>query len=113
MSVIGIRRKENLRYLIDTQFDGVVQRLARRCEIQHSQIWRVLKDTPVKGQPRWVGEKLARRIEEHCELPEGWLDTDRSEAPEVDRLFIERLSRLSADELKCVKRFVQLLEESA
>jgi len=117
MSVIGETRKQNLRRLIDERYEGVVQRLAKECNIQHSQLWRVLKDAQVAGQPRYVGEKLARRIERAVGLHNGWMDQDPDRQssdhitalaeriaglPESDRLTVERmidgLSSLDVDD---------------
>ena len=117
MSTIGEIRRTNLRRLIDEKYEGVVQRLAKDCGIQHSQLWRVLKEEQVVGQPRYVGERLARRIEEAVGLHNGWMDQDQerqssdrivalaeriSNLREADRLTVERmidgLSSLDADE---------------
>ena len=53
MTTIGELRKQNLRRLIDEHYEGVLNSLAKAANIQHSQLWRVLKDDPVKGQPRY------------------------------------------------------------
>ena len=117
MTVIGEIRKKNLRRLIDDRYDGVVQRLAKDCNIQHSQLWRVLKDERVEGQPRYVGERLARKIEEAVGLHVGWMDQEQdrqssemvvslaeriAKLPEADRLTVERmisaLSSLDGDD---------------
>lgn len=107
MSVIGEIRKQNLRRLINDRYDGVVQRLAKDCNIQHSQLWRVLKDEPVAGQPRYVGEKLARKIEKAVGLHNGWMDQD-SDRQSNDRIVVlaERISKLSEADRQTVERMI-------
>ena len=46
MSLIGQRRKHNLRRLIDSEFDGVVSKLADHVGIQHAMLFRVSLKTP-------------------------------------------------------------------
>ena len=70
-------RKDNLKYIIDTRFSGVVNRTARAIGVQQSQIARVF----AKGEYRRnVGDNLARRIEMSLNLEEGWLDQEHASA---------------------------------
>lgn len=110
MTVIGEVRRNNLRKLIDTKYDGVVQRLAKECNIQHSQLWRVLKEERVAGQPRYVGEKLARKIEAATGLHHGWLDQppEQQDKGAVSAL-AQRIDRLSPDDRAAVLRMVDAL----
>ena len=54
-------RRENLRYLITTKYNGVANRMAKDTGIAQMQIARVFLKTK---NSREVGEVLARRIEE-------------------------------------------------
>ena len=68
-------RKDNLKYIIDTRFSGVVNRTARAIGVQQSQIARVF----AKGEYRRnVGDGLARKIEEALSLEDGWLDQEHA-----------------------------------
>ena len=110
MTVIGEVRRENLKRLIEEKYDGVVQRLAKECNIQHSQLWRVLKEEQVAGQPRYVGEKLARKIEQAAGLYTGWLDTtpDKQSVSEANAL-ADRIRGLSPEDRAVVLRMVEAL----
>ena len=110
MTVIGETRRANLRRLIETKYDGVVQRLAKECGIQHSQLWRVLKEDQVAGQPRYVGERLARKIEEASGLHAGWLDQPPEEQNKgAVSALAQRIERLSVDDRAAVLRMVEAL----
>ena len=108
MSLIAKRRKHNLRRLIDSEFDGVVSKLADHVEIKHSMLFRVLAKDPKRN----LGEKLARRIETSCGIAEGWLDADR-DAPQVECLLTHKLMKLCGEDRRKIMWVVQLLEESA
>lgn len=110
MSIIGITRRTNLQRLIDEEYEGVVQRLAKQVGIQHSQLWRVLKEDQVAGQPRYVGEKLARKIEEKVGLHEGWLDQNRTEQKVSSAIALaERIDALPEKDRDAVLRMVAAL----
>lgn len=110
MSIIGITRRTNLQRLIDEEYEGVVQRLAKQVGIQHSQLWRVLKEDQVAGQPRYVGEKLARKIEEKVGLHEGWLDQNRTEQEFSSALALaEKIDALPEKDRDAVLRMVAAL----
>ena len=113
MTTIGETRKRNLRRLIDERYEGVLNRLAKAANIQHSQLWRVLKDDPVKGQPRYLGETLARRLEEVSELPRGWLDLSHHDQliAESDAL-AARIRRLPADDQATILRMIDVLADT-
>lgn len=109
MSSIGKRRRDNLRRLIDEDFNGVVSRLAARVEMPHSQIWRVLRESESENA-REMGERLARRIESACEKSEGWLDLEPTAqtSQESERL-AQRILALPADDRAAVLRMVTAL----
>ena len=110
MSIIGNTRRLNLQRLIDEQFEGVVQRLAKQVGIQHSQLWRVLKDDQSGIEPRYVGEKLARKIENSVGLHEGWLDQSISEQDFNSALALaERIDALDDADRAAVLRMVAAL----
>jgi len=67
---IGETRRANLRWLIDTEFDGIDAKLARQAGLHPSQISRALS----ANSSTEIGNRLARRIEEKTEKPEGWMD---------------------------------------
>lgn len=65
-------RRQNLKELIDREFNGVQTRLAERME------------TPANLVNRWVlgkkviGDQVARKIESAVNKPRNWLDIDRT-----------------------------------
>lgn len=65
-------RRQNLKELIDREFNGVQTRLAERME------------TPANLVNRWVlgkkiiGDQVARKIETSANKPRNWLDIDRT-----------------------------------
>ncbi|WP_195759015.1 S24 family peptidase [Pseudomonas syringae] len=65
-------RRYNLRQLVKTRYGGVTARLAEKIGRQASYVARVLSDN--SEHARNIGEKLAREIEEACDLPVGFLD---------------------------------------
>ncbi|MBD1586720.1 S24 family peptidase [Pseudomonas typographi] len=65
-------RKLRLKQLINLKFGGVMARLAEAIGRQSSYVARILSDNPDHG--RNIGEKLARQIEEACDLPYRYLD---------------------------------------
>ncbi|MGH8654549.1 MAG: LexA family protein [Gammaproteobacteria bacterium] len=67
---IGETRRANLRWLIDTEFEGVDARLAKRVGLFPSQISRALSVSSGAA----LGNRLARRIEDKSGKPEGWMD---------------------------------------
>ena len=65
-------RKARLQELINLKFGGVTARLAERIGRQASYLARILSGNPAHG--RNIGEKLAREIEEACDLPYRYMD---------------------------------------
>jgi CHAD domain-containing protein len=113
MTTIGETRKKNLRRLIDEKYEGILNRLAKAANIQHSQLWRVLKDDPVKGQPRYLGETLARRLEEVSGVHRGWLDQDEiSQAYAQADALAARIRRLPSADQQTILRMIDVLGES-
>ena len=77
-------RRENLRYLIDTKFQGVKNRLANHIGVTHMQIARIFH---AGESARNVGDRLARKIEAGCDLATGWLDQDHAKTDDIMRKF--------------------------
>lgn len=69
-------RRENLRELIDSRFEGNRSAFARAANKNVNLINLAL--TTNLDLRRTIGEKLARDMEKALSLPEGWLDVDRS-----------------------------------
>ena len=78
MDIQDIRRK-NLRRILDTQFGGVMSRLADAVGRQPSYISRMLADEGKAGR-KGFGEDLARIFEESLGLSRGALDQDDAHA---------------------------------
>lgn len=78
-------RIENLRFLVK-QFKtaDAVARRAETAPMYLSQILNQVKSST--GTSRGVGDKLARKIEVGCGLPEGWMDTDHGALAEIPSL---------------------------
>lgn len=79
MDIQDIRRK-NLRRILDTQFGGVMSRLADAVGRQPSYISRMLADEGKAGR-KGFGEDLARIFEESLGLSRGALDQDDAHCP--------------------------------
>ena len=109
MSTIGQRRRQNLRRLIDEEYDGVVQRLAAQVEMPHSQVWRVLREK--KGDnAREMGERLARRIELACGKGEGWLDLEpTAQTSQESEQLAQRILALSDADRDALMRMVKAM----
>lgn len=65
-------RRQNLRDLIDRDFNGVQTRLAERMETQANLVNRWVLGKKV------IGDQVARKIESAANKPRNWLDIDRS-----------------------------------
>lgn len=65
-------RKARLRQLINLKFGGVMARLAEAIGRQSSYVARLLAEN--SDHSRNIGEKLAREIEQACDLPYRYLD---------------------------------------
>lgn len=65
-------RKARLKQLINLKFGGVMARLAETIGRQSSYVARLLAES--SDHSRNIGEKLAREIEEACDLPYRYLD---------------------------------------
>ena len=80
-------RADNLRKLIDEEFDGVTNRLCKRMGLAHIVLSRLIQDNP----QRFIGDVLARDIEKAGGKPYGWLDnpihsTENDLAEKISRL---------------------------
>lgn len=70
--------------------------LARRLEMSDSQMGQLIGRNPVRN----IGPKIARRIEEVCGRPTGWLDIDHGDvAPSSLREFQQREAKALIDRL--------------
>lgn len=76
-------RRENLRYLRDTRFQGNNGRMASFVGVAQMQIARIFHE---KSSRRNVGDKLARTIEAALELEKGWLDQDHAKTDDLMRM---------------------------
>lgn len=65
-------RRQNLRDLIDRDFNGIQTRLAERMETQANLVNRWVLGKKV------IGDQVARKIETAANKPRNWLDIDRS-----------------------------------
>lgn len=74
MPTVSDNRRERLRHLIDIRFDGSQTSFRDATGISLSQLGQWLNQH-LDGS-RNMGEKSARRIEQKCLLPIGWLDMD-------------------------------------
>lgn len=64
-------RKRNLRWIIDTEYQGIAVGLARDLGMQPNTVSRVFVNSDYK---RNIGNKFARKIERGTKKPHGWLD---------------------------------------
>lgn len=72
-------RLANLRRLIHEA--GSLQALAERAGTSYDNLWQIANGTLLpSGKPRGIGNVLARRLEEGCRKPVGWMDWDNSAA---------------------------------
>jgi len=82
MPTIAEIRHANLLLLVG-EGHGAVKRFAARIERDPSQISQLTTQAAhsKSGQPRGMGDKMARHIETMLKLTPGWLDTPQVEAP--------------------------------
>lgn len=100
-------RRKNLRYLLNSRYGGVPNRLAKVVGVHQNQISRVVTDGPSR---RDLGSKLARTIEKATGLDTGWLDNEHAAAEQV----LSKMSRLTPAQRGVVEQLVdQLLESQA
>ena len=74
---VQIARRRNLLRLIGDKH-GDVHAFAEKHDLSEQYLYQV------KNERREVGERAARKIELHANLPSGWLDTTPSEQGAVD-----------------------------
>jgi len=74
---LAIRRKNNLRLIIDNYFEGKVTRLAKAINKPTTQLSRIFSSN--EKNKRAIGDKLAREIEHGAALPSGWLDKENNQ----------------------------------
>ena len=80
MKTVKQIRKDNLKFIIDTRYNGVINRCAVACDVQQSQLSRVFAEGEYR---RNVGEILARKIETKLSLATGWLDTEHAASSDI------------------------------
>lgn len=95
-------RKENCKYILETQFQGVKNRMAKACDIPHMQIARIFFENEAR---RNCGDKLARRIETALGLELGWLDQDHAKTD----LIMTKIATLNAEGRRAVEGVVDAL----
>ncbi len=67
-------RRRNLKFLIDTKFDGVAARFAEKLGIRRQGVSRYFMDED-NEHSRNIGDDFARKIEETLNLPSGYMDS--------------------------------------
>jgi hypothetical protein len=95
-------RRENLRYLIQTKYNGVANQMAKDTGIAQMQIARVFLKTK---NSREVGEVLARRIEEACGLEAGWMDQIHARSDDI----MNRLDMLDVQDRQAVESVIDAM----
>lgn len=103
MRTIHDVRRENVIKLINDQFDGVTNRLAKAVDVKHHVISRCLKPEA----DRSLGVNLVRKIESVCDLPTGSLDEADEEGIQYANKLAERLDQLRPEHRD---RLLDLLE---
>lgn len=103
MDVAQIRRA-NLQRLIDEA--GSLQQLADQAGTSYDNLWQIVSGTLLpSGKPRGVGNVLARRLEEGCGKPVGWMDWDNSAktASVTARFIAEQFDSLPPEKRRLVR----------
>ena len=95
-------RRENLRYLIDTKFQGVNNRIAKHLGVQPMQISRVFHSGE---SARNVGDKLARKVEVGLGLESGWLDQDHAKTDDI----MQKYNSLDVEGQLAIKQMLDAL----
>lgn len=97
-------RLTNLHRLIDEA--GSLQQLADQAGTSYDNLWQIVSGTLLpSGKPRGVGNVLARRLEEGCGKPVGWMDWDNSTrtASVTARFIAEKFDSLPADKKRLMR----------
>lgn len=86
MKTIGDVRRDNLELLIKEKgsLEAVVQAEGVTSSTYLSQVRNRYHDIKT-GKPREMGTAMARRLEERCGKPDGWMDHPHEEARELQR----------------------------
>lgn len=84
-------RRDNLRIVINEEFDGVLKNLAAAIEKKPSQLSNLVR----QKNPHNVGDKMARLIEEKLNKPIGWLDIDIEIGKTADKLTIDEAQEVN------------------
>lgn len=94
MKPVQDTRRDNLRELINNQFDGHPTRLARAAGVrQASLVSRYTTDRP--SARKRMGERFARKIEAALQLEPGWMDIDHTvDDMQDERVLRERLAAI-------------------
>ena len=88
-------RADNLKKLIDSEFEGVTNQLCQKMSLAHIVLSRLIQPNP----KRFIGERLARDIEKAGGKPYGWLDNP-VHATETD--LAEKIARLNGRDRQIV-----------
>ena len=95
-------RRENLKYLIQTKYNGVANQMAKDTGIAQMQISRVFLKTKNR---RKVGKVLARRIEVACGLELGWMDNIHAQGDAI----MGRLDLLDVQDRQAIEAVIDAL----
>ncbi len=93
-SIYEIRR-DNLQRLIDDRYSGVLRRMATDVSMADTSLHRVIK------RHRNMGDSLARKIEEHLNLDDYWMDNAHPPTREaIDVAELRTVPLLDPDEIE-------------
>tara|TARA_Y100000385_G_C12815143_1_gene517863 strand:- start:93 stop:422 length:330 start_codon:yes stop_codon:yes gene_type:complete len=95
-------RRENAKYILETQFQGVKNRMASAVGVPHMQIARLFFDTENR---RKCGDKLARKIEEALGLERGWIDQDHAKTD----MIMTKIATLNQEQRRAVESVVDAM----
>jgi hypothetical protein len=77
-------RQINLKYILETQFQTIKNRMARAAGVPHMTIARLFFDSDHR---RPCSDKLARELEASLGLERGWLDNDHARTDKLGTKF--------------------------
>lgn len=101
MTPLKRQRAQQLAHILHTQFKGVIAELARALDLDANYTRFLLY--PEKPGGRWMGEVIARRIEERLNLPLHFMDTATTDTPVLKPMDRENLTILETAALTAVE----------
>lgn len=101
-------RRNRLQSWVDNQFGGKVIALVRNYELKESMASYL---SQLLSGHRKFGERAARKLEEQCKRPPGWLDTEEqiNEAAPAIRFDPELVAQLSTADRELIEDFIALV----